>query len=127
MSVLIADRAESDRRSRTVDLDIDIGADAYDYNALANQEQLSVLEVEMRKLENVVKEIQEEMQYLQKREMRMRDTNGESCRVLELTCAESTNDRVKWFSILITVGVVALGAWQLLHLRSFFKRKYLID
>lgn len=31
----------------------------------------------MRKLENVVKEIQEEMQYLQNREMRMRDTNGE--------------------------------------------------
>jgi hypothetical protein len=41
--------------------------------------------------------------------------------------AESTNDRVKWFSIVITVGIVALGAWQLIHLRSFFKRKYLID
>lgn len=35
-----------------------------------------MLETEMRKLENVVKEIQEEMQYLQNREMRMRDTNG---------------------------------------------------
>lgn len=69
--------AESSQRTRNIDLDIDIGADAYDYNALANQESLSVLEVEMRKLENVVKEIQEEMQYLQKREMRMRDTNGE--------------------------------------------------
>lgn len=72
-----ADITESAQRTRTIDLDIDIGADAYDYNALANQESLSVLEVEMRKLENVVKEIQEEMQYLQNREMRMRDTNGE--------------------------------------------------
>lgn len=44
-----------------------------------------------------------------------------------LTVSESTNDRVKWFSLLITLGTVALGAWQLLHLRSFFKRKYLID
>lgn len=82
----------------------------------------------MRKLENVVKEIQEEMQYLQNREMRMRDTNGEQlCRVRLANMAESTNDRVKWFSIIITLGIVALGAWQLMHLRSFFKRKYLID
>lgn len=46
----------------------------------------------------------------------------------ELTpAAESTNERVKWFSIGITIGIVALGAWQIFHLRSFFKRKYLID
>lgn len=69
----------------------------------------------MRKLEAVVKEIVEELAYLQGREMRMRDTN------------ESTNARVKWFSIAIIAGIFALGAWQLLHLRSFFKRKYLID
>lgn len=69
----------------------------------------------MRKLEAVVKEIVDELAYLQSREMRMRDTN------------ESTNARVKWFSIGIIAGIFALGAWQLLHLRSFFKRKYLID
>ncbi|WOO81053.1 Endoplasmic reticulum vesicle protein 25 [Vanrija pseudolonga] len=102
-------------QSRTVDLDVDIGAEAVDYNAIANQESLGLLEVEMRKLEDVVKEIVDEMGYLQRREMRMRDTN------------ESTNERVKWFSIGITVGIVALGAWQIFHLRSFFKRKYLID
>nr|XP_019013358.1 endoplasmic reticulum vesicle protein 25 [Kwoniella pini CBS 10737]OCF52139.1 endoplasmic reticulum vesicle protein 25 [Kwoniella pini CBS 10737] len=101
--------------SRSVDLDVDIGADAVDYNAIANQESLSILEVEMRKLEAVVKEIVEEMGYLQRREMRMRDTN------------ESTNARVKNFSILITLGIIGLGIWQLVHLRSFFKRKYLID
>ncbi|WVQ78145.1 endoplasmic reticulum vesicle protein 25 [Cryptococcus sp. DSM 104549] len=100
---------------RSVELDVDIGADAIDYNAIANQESLSILEVEMRKLEAVAREIVEEMGYLQKREMRMRDTN------------ESTNERVKVFSVLIIVGIVALGVWQLVHLRSFFKRKYLID
>jgi hypothetical protein len=31
----------------------------------------------MRKLEGVVKEITDEMNYLQRREERMRDTNGE--------------------------------------------------
>jgi hypothetical protein len=48
------------------------------YSAIANQESLSTLEVEMRKLEGVVKEIVDELAYLQRREARMRDTNG-SC------------------------------------------------
>ena len=112
------------------------------------------------------------MGYLQRREMRMRDTNGEwvgPCLISTVCypsppslsslagewaridqsngCAhlflESTNERVKNFSILILIGIVALGIWQvsraqgpciamtdtpqLIHLRSFFKRKYLID
>lgn len=45
-------------------------------SAIANQESLSTLEVEMRKLEGVVKEVVDEMAYLQRREARMRDTNG---------------------------------------------------
>ncbi|EKM77422.1 hypothetical protein AGABI1DRAFT_115326 [Agaricus bisporus var. burnettii JB137-S8] len=98
-----------------VDLDVDIGADAVDYNAIANQESLSSLETEMRKLEGVVKEIVDEMEYLKKRETRFTSTNT------------STNDRVQnfaWFSIF---SLAALGVWQVLHLRSYFKRKYLID
>lgn len=63
--------------SRSIDLDVDIGADAVDYNAIAKQESLSGLEVEMRKLEGVVKEIVEELNYLKRREVRMRDTNGQ--------------------------------------------------
>lgn len=62
---------------RSIDLDVDIGADAVDYNAIAKQESLSGLEVEMRKLEGVVKEIVDELNYLKRREARMRDTNGE--------------------------------------------------
>ncbi|KAG1748296.1 emp24/gp25L/p24 family/GOLD-domain-containing protein, partial [Suillus paluster] len=101
--------------SRTVDLDIDIGADAVDYNAIANQESLSGLETEMRKLEGIVKEIVDELEYLKQREERFADTNL------------VTNRRVQnfaWFTILSLTG---LGVWQILHLRSFFKRKYLID
>lgn len=62
---------------RAIDLDVDIGADAVDYNAIAKQESLSGLEVEMRKLEGIVKEIVDELNYLKRREVRMRDTNGE--------------------------------------------------
>ncbi|KAG8880041.1 vesicle coat component [Tulasnella sp. 331] len=101
--------------SRVIDLDIDIGADAVDYNAIANQESLSALETEMRKLEGVVKEIADEMIYLKKREVRFRDTN------------ESTRDRVQRFAFFSIICLVALGVWQILHLRSFFKKKYLID
>ncbi|KAI0676223.1 emp24/gp25L/p24 family/GOLD-domain-containing protein [Trametes maxima] len=102
-------------RQRVIDLDVDIGADAVDYNAIANQESLSALETEMRKLEGVVKEIVDELEYLKTREERFQATNI------------STNRRVKnfaWFTILSLVG---LGVWQIFHLRAFFKRKYLID
>ncbi|KAG7571192.1 hypothetical protein FFLO_00865 [Filobasidium floriforme] len=101
--------------TRIIDLDVDIGSDAVDYNAIANQESLSILEVEMLKLEGVVKEISDEMDYLKRREERMRDTN------------ESTNARVQNFAIFTIIVLIALGVWQILHLRSFFKRKYLID
>ncbi|PWN53317.1 endoplasmic reticulum vesicle protein 25 [Violaceomyces palustris] len=99
----------------TIDLDVDIGADAVDYNAIANQESLSGLETEMRKLESVAGEIMNEMEYLKKRESRMRDTNL------------STNSRVQNFAWLTLMALITLGVWQIFHLRSFFKRKYLID
>ncbi|GAA5912589.1 hypothetical protein JCM5296_000743 [Sporobolomyces johnsonii] len=100
---------------RLIDLDVDIGADAVDYNAIAKQESLSGLEVEMRKLEGVVKEIVEELNYLKRREARMRDTN------------ESTNERVKKFFYLTFSALILLGVWQVIHLRSYFKKKHLID
>jgi len=101
--------------TRTIDLDIDIGADAVDYNAIANQESLSGLETEMRKLEGVVKEIVDELDYLKKREERFSTTNL------------STNKRVQNFAWFTIVSLVGLGVWQIFHLRAFFKRKYLID
>lgn len=81
----------------------------------------------MRKLEAVTREIVDELGYLQRREMRMRDTNGQHLSLqpnvlilpgswgiwdVWLTSSESTNDRVKKFSILIMIGVVGLGGWQ---------------
>ncbi len=45
-------------------------------SAIANQESLSGLETEMRKLEGIVKEIVDEMDHLKKREERFQNTNG---------------------------------------------------
>jgi hypothetical protein len=86
---------DPEKISRIIDLDVDIGADAVDYkyalppphficlfadiftSAIANQESLSGLETEMRKLEGIVKEIVDEMDYLKTREERFQTTNGE--------------------------------------------------
>jgi len=106
---------KASKLERVVDLDVDIGADAVDYNAIANQESLSGLETEMRKLEGIVKEIVEEMGYLKKREERFTDTNT------------STNQRVQNFAWFTLFSLAGLGVWQIFHLRAFFKRKYLID
>ena len=46
------------------------------HSAIANQESLSGLETEMRKLEGIVKEIADELEYLKKREERFSSTNG---------------------------------------------------
>ncbi|KAG2171984.1 hypothetical protein INT43_001461 [Umbelopsis isabellina] len=100
---------------RTIDVDYDIGAEALDYTKIAKAEKLKPLELELRKLEKVVQEIWDEMEYLKKREAKMRDTN------------ESTNERVQWFSSLTMFALVSLGTWQVMYLRRFFKRKRLID
>jgi len=47
-------------------------------SAIANQESLSGLETEMRKLEGIVKEIVDEMDHLKGREERFQSTNSMS-------------------------------------------------
>lgn len=50
-------------------------------SAIAAQESLSGLETEMRKLEGIVKEIVDELNYLKQREERFSSTNGMSISV----------------------------------------------
>ncbi|CAO3689347.1 unnamed protein product [Rhizopus stolonifer] len=100
---------------RTIELQFSVGAEAADFKKIASAEKLSPLELELRKLETVVSEIVDEMNYLKRREAKLRDTN------------ESTNERVKWFSTLSLMTLFGLGTWQVLYLRRFFKRKRLID
>lgn len=47
-------------------------------SAIANQESLSGLETEMRKIEGIIKEIIDEMTYLKVREERFTQTNSTS-------------------------------------------------
>lgn len=100
--------------TRHIELDIDIGADAKDWSAVQANEKLKPVEVELRRIAEVAKEVADEMDYLRTREMKLRDTN------------ESTNERVKWFSIGTMGMLVALGVWQIVYLRAYFRSKHLI-
>lgn len=86
----------------------------------------------MRKLEGIVKEIVDEMDYLKSREERFQSTNSVSRPLSHASArspvrAVSTNKRVQNFAWFAIFALVALGVWQIFHLRAFFKRKYLID
>ncbi|KAL2017995.1 hypothetical protein VTK56DRAFT_1375 [Thermocarpiscus australiensis] len=99
---------------RHIELDIDIGADAKDWAAIQATEKLKPVETELRRIEEMVAEIVDEMDYLRLREQKLRDTN------------ESTNTRVKWFGFGTTFLLIALWAWQIMYLRAYFRSKHLI-
>lgn len=100
--------------SRSVELDVDIGADARDWSAIQAAEKLKPVEIELRRIEEVVAEVVSQMDYLRSREQKLRDTN------------ESTNERVKWFGFSIMATLVGLGAWQVVYLRAYFRSVVII-
>ncbi|GJJ76256.1 p24 family protein delta-1 [Entomortierella parvispora] len=114
-NVLSAGYKPDSRYSRVVDIDFEIGSETIDYEKLAETEKLKPMELALRKLEDMVKDILENMEHLQAREERMRNTN------------ESTNARVQWFSTMTMFVLIALGAWQIMYLKQFFRKKRLID
>lgn len=95
--------------SRHIELDVDIGADARDWSSIQAQEKLKPVETDLRRMEELVAEIVNEMEYLRAREQKLRDTN------------ESTNERVKWFAVGTMGMLVGLGVWQVIYLRAYFR------
>jgi len=94
---------------RHIELDIDIGADAKDWTGIQAAEKLKPVETELRRIEELVGDIVNEMDYLRQREQKLRDTN------------ESTNERVKWFAFGTMGMLVGLGGWQVVYLRAYFR------
>lgn len=100
--------------SRNVEVDIESGSQARDWNMIQATEKLKPLEIELRKIEELTDEIVDELNYLKAREERLRNTN------------ESTNRRVKNFSIIVILVLVSLGLWQVNYLKNYFKAKHII-
>lgn len=94
---------------RSIELDVDIGADARDWSNIQAQEKLKPIETDLRRIEEIVAEVVSEMEYLRAREQKLRDTN------------ESTNERVKWFAFGTMGMLVGLGVWQVIYLRAYFR------
>jgi hypothetical protein len=97
---------------KTVSLSLSAGG--RDYAEMAKKDNLKPLEIELKRLEDAVGQIHQEMKFLQTREQQMRATN------------DSTASRVWWWSILSILVLLAVNGGQIFYLKSFFKAKKLI-
>ncbi|KAH6923978.1 hypothetical protein HPB50_010114 [Hyalomma asiaticum] len=100
---------------REVQLLLKHGAEAKNYQGLADVGKLKPLEMKLQQLEDLSEAVVKDFAYMRQREEEMRDTN------------ELTNSRVLYFSIFSMCCLLGLATWQVLYLRRFFKAKKLIE
>jgi len=81
------------------------------YQDIATHEHVTPLEEGVIQLQDSLAQIQDEQRYFWSRERSSRNT------------AESTNERVLWFSVVELVLIIGLGAWQLYTMYSIFQKK----
>ena len=67
---------EDERYSAYVELSLKTGSEAIDYTEVAKTEKLKPVELEMRKMENILDSVVSELDYMKEREEALRDTNG---------------------------------------------------
>lgn len=106
---------EAPRGSKlSIQFDWKTGVAAKDWASIAKRERIDGIELEIRKLEDAVQGIHDEMLYLREREEEMRNVN------------ESTNSRLAWFSITSLFICLLVGGLQVWHLKTFFEKKKLL-
>ncbi|KAL5722939.1 hypothetical protein ACHQM5_006395 [Ranunculus cassubicifolius] len=98
----------------TIDFDWKSGVAAKDWTNVAKKGQVDVMELELRKLEDTVQAIHDEMFYLREREEEMQELN------------RSTHSRMAWLSFLSLCICFSVAGVQLWHLKAFFERKKLL-
>ncbi|KAG6468935.1 hypothetical protein ZIOFF_073630 [Zingiber officinale] len=79
-----------------------------------DNQQMEGMELELKKLEDTVKSIHDEMFYLREREEQMQEMN------------RSTNSRMAWLSFLSLAVCLSVAGLQLWHLKKFFEKKKLL-
>ncbi|OQR79248.1 transmembrane emp24 domain-containing protein bai-like [Tropilaelaps mercedesae] len=102
-------------QDREVQLNLKHGAEAINYDKIAEVEKLKPLEMKLQQLEDLSENIVKDFAHMRQREEEMRDTN------------ESTSNRVLYSSILGMCCLLGLVGWQIIYLRRYFKSKKLID
>nr|GMD51162.1 transmembrane emp24 domain-containing protein p24delta3-like [Ipomoea batatas]GME20857.1 transmembrane emp24 domain-containing protein p24delta3-like [Ipomoea batatas] len=101
-------------KGATVGLDWKMGIAAKDWDSVAKKEKIEGLELELRKLEEMVQAILANLLYLKAREADMREVS------------EKTNGRVAWFSVFSLGVCIFVSLVQIWHLKRFFQKKKLI-
>jgi len=104
---------QGEKRKFRFDASFEVGEHATDYTEIAKQEHLSAIEVEIRKLNDKIRNIRGEQDYQKMREVYFRDLH------------ESVNTAVMWWTILQLAILVVSGIWQYTRLKGFFKSKKL--
>ncbi|KAG1671828.1 hypothetical protein FOA52_000205 [Chlamydomonas sp. UWO 241] len=97
-----------------IKIDWKTGVDATNWDAVAKKEHLDAVSLELRKLEESMRAVYDEMLLLQSKESKMRDLS------------EDTNQRVAWYSVYSLIIIAVSGLWQTWYLRRFWKRKKLL-
>jgi hypothetical protein len=96
---------------RRIDFDLRVGLGAKDYEDIAKKEHLEPLQLEFRKMEDLLDVLNGQLQYLRTRDFEARDTS------------EATNARVVWLSVLSTTVLVILGIVQIYSFYAYLKHK----
>eukprot|EP00823_Brevimastigomonas_motovehiculus_P003639 TRINITY_DN2255_c0_g1_i1.p1 TRINITY_DN2255_c0_g1~~TRINITY_DN2255_c0_g1_i1.p1 ORF type:complete len:219 (-),score=53.01 TRINITY_DN2255_c0_g1_i1:182-838(-) len=102
------------KRQFRFELLMESGHQAIDYAEVAQEEHLTAIEVEIRKLNDKIRSIRNEQMYQKSREEQFRNTS------------ESTNARVMWWSIMQTIILLGSAVFQIHRLKTFFMQKKLV-
>ncbi|XP_055336252.1 transmembrane emp24 domain-containing protein eca-like [Paramacrobiotus metropolitanus] len=97
-----------------VHFNLSVGEQANDYEAIAKSEKLNELQIRIRQLMDQVSQIMKEQQYQRVREERFR------------SISEEINSRVILWAIFQSGILLAIGFWQMSHLKGFFEAKKVV-
>jgi len=98
----------------SVDFDWKTGITTKDWSNVAKKGSVEAMEIELKKMQETITSIHEEMFYLREREDEMQDLNRST---------NSMMGSLSFVSLLICLSVAGLQVW---HLKTFFVKKKLI-
>lgn len=104
----------SEPYNRRIKFKLLTGAESFNYEQLARKEHLKPTELNLRIMEDYVKQIMQEYSYFKDREAEMRYTS------------DTVSSRLVWLSLLSFGIIVGSGVLQLFYLKNYFRKKKLI-
>lgn len=110
----VESKGERNNYKRRVKLQVNKGEAANDYIRLAKKEHMSHLEASLKRISEELQDLSHELMASRDREDVLRKRN------------ETTEKRVSIFSMLSLFSLIAVGSYQAMYTRKFFKRKKLL-